>query len=55
MGQAKVRGTFEQRKQQAIIRDTQRRKELERIRIEKWRICRTKNNLGEIKVLTWKS
>lgn len=36
MGQAKQRGTFEQRKQQAIIRDTQRRKELERIRIEKW-------------------
>lgn len=36
MGQAKQRGTFEQRKQQAIIRDTQKRKELERIRIEKW-------------------
>ena len=36
MGQAKQRGTFEQRKKQAIIRDTQRRKELERIRIEKW-------------------
>ena len=36
MGQAKQRGTFEQRKKQAIIRDTQKRKELERIRIEKW-------------------
>lgn len=36
MGQAKQRGTFEERRQQAIIRDTEKRKELERIRIEKW-------------------